>query len=120
MTVFSEFATIISKNGNLAEDAPTFSKYFNRDGETDKPMPKFVVFLGHAENVFPLLQALDSPSPMNPPPGSMILVNYYEIAELEGDDKYQVVVSYVPNNRVDPTDVQVIMTKNAADFVGDI
>ena len=68
---------MITEGGNL-EYAPVFKKYFNKAGD-DKPMPKFILFSAHKENLSPVLRALNFNEISNGvPPASMILFNFYE------------------------------------------
>ena len=69
------------------EDAPIFTKYFNTTGDSS-PMPKFVLYSAHEENIHPVLVALGVEQLTSAPPASMIVFNFYECTSCEGLDRF--------------------------------
>ena len=76
MNVFKEFTDILS--GNLDwQKAQFFTEYFDIAEHTI--FPKFILYSTHAEEIAPLLHALDNPLLLHdPPPASAVYVEYFE------------------------------------------
>lgn len=90
MNHFSEFADIL--NGRLDwRNAPFFTEYFDVDEHTT--FPKFILYSTHAEEVAPLLHALDNPLLLDPPPASAVYVEYFESTR-EGEPALRVRVFF--------------------------
>lgn len=59
-------------------------------------MPKFVFFSAHAENLSPLLIALNSSLDMQPPPASAVFFKFYKCESCPEAERHQVRVVYAP------------------------
>jgi len=68
-------------------DAPILTNYFPQ-AKKDSPVPKFVLFSGHAENVTPLLDVFKWHVLENPPPASSIFVDYLECEKCKGAEQW--------------------------------
>ena len=78
MSHFAEFADILA--GKLDwRNAPFFSQYFKADEHS--VFPKFILYSSHAEEVAPLLHALENPLLVDPSPASAVFVEYFESAQ---------------------------------------
>ena len=63
------------------QNAPFFNQYFKPDEHTT--FPKFILYSSHAEEVAPLLHALDNPLLVDPNAASAVYVEYFETANKE-------------------------------------
>ena len=114
--VLSEFTSVLLDKSDVQTSARTFAKYSNLSGVTRSTLPKFAIFSAHSANIGAALTVLAETPVSTPPPGSMILFNYYSC---EGDgckSPVQVVVLYVPHYRVNPDDQQFLLNVPADEF----
>ena len=70
--------------GQSFEDQPYFTEYFK-----GTQMPKFVFYSAHAEEMYPLLAALDHLLMTEAPPASAVFLDFF--TDSQGQDKVQVV-----------------------------